>query len=259
MPRRLDKRWSGVVLGLCLLGLPDGLRADADDDGLEAAIEELFLGELVFPQEEGELQVTLGASVEDEETEAELALEWGLTDAWQVELEIEGAFEDGDNELGLIELGVRFAALDLGPNLHVGAGAALAWSPTESDEAPENAVFVEPTLILAKDWDEGQRYLFAQTSIEWVIDEGDLAPLIDGPEDALEWVVGGYVGTSWGGWTLEAAAERPLEGDERSTDWSLAAGVVFGLGEAWELGVGGVVGIEGEAEDAWLLQLTFEP
>ena len=47
-----------------------GPKTDDEDSEVEAAIEELFLGELVFPQDDGELQATLAASYGDGTTAA---------------------------------------------------------------------------------------------------------------------------------------------------------------------------------------------
>ena len=251
-----------IAPGLVLLLLSSGISsvARADDDEDEAAIQEVFLGELVFPQEAGEVQATLALAHDDENTSAGLAVEWGWTDSWQLELELDGVLDGDRTGLGRVEIGGRHSTLDLGSGFHLAAGLALAFTPEALDsERRRNALDLEPTLIVARDFTDGL-HGFVQLGLEWNLDEGDPSRSLadeDEPEDALEMVLGGYAATPWGGWTLEVAFERELE-DAEETESVAALGVVAKLGDGWELGAAGFVGLSDGAEDGFLLTLTVE-
>jgi hypothetical protein len=79
-----------------LLLLPYLVHADKPSEGVEEIIQELFIGQTVYSQEQFELQVTSGLSFAHNETldtfELPLALEFGITDRLQIELEGFGAF-----------------------------------------------------------------------------------------------------------------------------------------------------------------------
>lgn len=244
---------------LCLLGAALPVYADEDDGGedeVSAAVEETFLGELVFPQEAGELQISLGAAFGDEEDTADAVFEWGLTDAWQIEVELAGVLDGDETGLSTVELGVRYSKMDLGPHLHLGVGASLTMATRDLEESAEGSIFFEPALILAGSWDDGRTHLFTGLSTEWLIDDGDLVPGEEEPEDEIEWVLGGYRAGPWGTGTLELQAERDVEGEE-DTEWTAAFGWIFPLGSG-ELGIARAVQLEGDDDDLWLIRWTLE-
>ena len=90
---------AGLALALALAAAPVA-RADDDDaagllvvdeDDDRQPLEEAFLTELVYPQEQGETQLTFAPfyarSADGKATQSLVKVEYGLTDAWQVELE----------------------------------------------------------------------------------------------------------------------------------------------------------------------------
>ena len=70
---------------------PTDLQAPANpEEPDEQPMQEAFAGELVYPQEQREVQLTLGPSADwccDRAWDLPLTVEYGLTDAWQVEVE----------------------------------------------------------------------------------------------------------------------------------------------------------------------------
>lgn len=242
-----------LVLSMCL-GLWAGSIAASDTEG---AVEELFLGELVFPQEAGELQVGVGADIGDDGSSWSALMEWGLRDGWQLELELDGAFDGDERGLGTVELGARYAVLDVTPDFHLALGASLSWVAQDLDEAPRDTVFFEPSVVLARDVADGRGHLFAQIGGEWVVDEGSPHGLDVGEaEDAWEWVFGGYRATPWGVGVLEVQGERDVAGEEEA-EWRAALGWVFKL-EVGELGVARTVTLEGADDEVWMIRWVVE-
>ncbi|MCG8555368.1 MAG: hypothetical protein MJD61_08790 [Proteobacteria bacterium] len=113
-----------------------------EDDEFPQVLQELFVGEAVYPQELAELQLTLlghGLRTPDGDMfGSAAALEFGLTSRLQVELEISlehSAGADPDSPVSAPELGVYFAPLlCLEPELGVGTGLELTL-PHPSDDA----------------------------------------------------------------------------------------------------------------------------
>ncbi len=223
----------------------------------EATVEEVFLGDLLFPQEKGELQLTFGAAIGETLTSVVAGLEWGLTDAWQVELEVESLLNGNHPGVSRLELGGRYSAMNARPNLHLAAGLSLAFSPDATDTTPRHATSVESVVILGRDLAHGKLHLFTQLGAEWAINEGDLEPGVEAPEDEFEWVAGGFGQTPWGAATLEVGVDREFRG-EQEREWRLAVGWVFDL-KKWQLGFGHVFQMEDGEPDIWLVTWTFEP
>src|SRR5580765_6843396 len=72
---------------MILMAAADKIKAETKPQ----PVQELFQTDLVYPQEAGELQLTLAPAFRRERdasvSEISVSLEYGLTDAWQVEVE----------------------------------------------------------------------------------------------------------------------------------------------------------------------------
>ncbi len=190
--------------------------------------EEVFLSDLVFSQDRSELQVTAAPSVEDWNDRRALAtslgLEYGLTDAWQVELgwRTQPLAVERTHEL---EIGTRYSWLDIGGSrLHAAVGAEAEWEGTAFDA-------LSPYLVVARSL--GPVHAFA-TGV-WAVglnDEGT-----DGADEtARRWGLAGGAVLPAGPvfLTIEADWSHP-GGSNRLT---AAPGVVVPLTEAWQVGIG---------------------
>lgn len=249
----------GLVL-LLLLNLA-AFAAVADDDGeWEQPLEELFLSDLVFPQERGEVQVTLSASRADrqegERLQLPLTLEYGITDRLQVELEWGGYRRDrfdaddrSSDDFGDAEIGVSYSWMAVGDSpWHIATGLEVPvdlgntpMDDDESDEGEEEDEGIEPFFVLARDlgrWSGSQISLGGGAEVgegetEWF---GSLAGFVP---------VRGWVATAEINWTEEESYFTP--------------GVVWHPGGEWELGVGLPIGLGREADDwRWIATLTYE-
>ena len=127
-------------------------------------VNEVFQSETVYPQEEGEVQVSVGALFErgdeDRRSVTPLALEYGITSAWQVELEWDSVVSldprDGDRVWGSgdLEIGTKYAWMNVGDsNLHLAAGFELGLPVGRfGNGISEGVAEYEPYLIVAHDF-----------------------------------------------------------------------------------------------------------
>lgn len=156
--------WLAVaVAGTLLLG---GARTAAEEpeSPRENPLEELFLTDVVYPQEQGEWQFTLAPNFRREQhgrgLEVPISIEYGISDAWQIELEWT-AFHlrkpDGERTaggIGDLELGTQYSFLNLGgSDFHLAPRLTVEFPLGDIDrELTEGFVDYEPSLILARDF-----------------------------------------------------------------------------------------------------------
>lgn len=172
-----------------LFMIPSMVVAD-DDDGYEQPIQEVFQSELVFPQEQGEVQLTLSPEFskgsEAKVTVAPLTIELGLTDNWQVEAsfelykhhnpnvtmleedEIRAIGSHSNSGFGDIEVGTKYSFMNInGSNYHAAIGAEVLF-PTGDIEKRLTEGFreYEGYVIFAKDFPKcNYAQIFAQFGI----------------------------------------------------------------------------------------------
>ncbi|HEY7489558.1 MAG TPA: hypothetical protein VIH59_00405, partial [Candidatus Tectomicrobia bacterium] len=147
---------------ICITGLT-GLRADEDDNQIEQPIQEVFQTDLVYPQGKGEVQLTLTPQFhragQSRAWIMPLSIEYGLTDAWQVELEWE-MFKHRNPEarsttfgIGDLEIGTQYSFMHLaGAHFHAAVALHILF-PTGNinDDLTEGFIEYAPSLMLARD------------------------------------------------------------------------------------------------------------
>jgi hypothetical protein len=139
---------------------PSRSAAEESHDPLpEQIVNELFLGQAVTTQARHELQVTLGPSWrhhnKEDEITAPLEVELGITDRFQVGVELPAVFAPGEGGdvtagLGSAELEVFHNAIYDQPRqvaLSLGFGVSL---PASTEELDEQTVALEPLLVFYK-------------------------------------------------------------------------------------------------------------
>ncbi len=239
--------WKALVAAICIAGLgaiPAAVAAE--DEGLEAAIEELFLAELAFLQDAGEFQVSgrIGrqSSGEGSFDTASLALEYGINDWFQIGLE--GPYERYDADdmesaqrgFGKLELGFS-ARLHHSEGFIISAGLE-AELPTQDEDLGENEFEWGPQVNAA--WNGMGRQFYVGLNYETSADESAFGysaavALATGPiVPILEWT-----GTS----------------DEEGGHY-LTPGLVAELADDVEGSLGVTVGLDENAAD-WGLMLTL--
>ena len=152
---------------------------------VEEILEELFLGEVVFPQERGELQFTPGffwSHKREDDLAIPVLLEYGITDRLQIMCELPVELADEAAGLGNVELGGYcnfFSDANAGRAYGAGVGLAL---PTATTDVGEEAVIFEPFFIAYQEVGRVSVNVFTKLEIE--------AP-ISGEEDTQ---IGGEIG-----------------------------------------------------------------
>lgn len=137
-----------------------GLPSHGEGDGcsVEHYVEELFLGTAVYPQEQGELQLT-GGVFTGVETQGDwripFEVEYGLTDRLQIGLDVptdltwgEGAFRG----VGNVGVGVYYNFYNDGRTGRA-CGVGFDWGvPVDAPDEESTAHVYEPYFVLYQDW-----------------------------------------------------------------------------------------------------------
>ena len=264
--RRIRLALVGATAALALIIHATPLAAQTDDDGDAAWYQianEYFATAAVYPQERGETQLSLiprftsfdGGS----EVQAGLAVEYGITDRWQVELEWAPWVRLSPDHIaatsgpGPIEIGARRAFMALGDGaLHVSAGLDVGIPVGDVDDGLSDGLLeIEPSVVVARDLGtERPAQLFAQAGVGFV----DRVQDPSDPQEAeptaheVELAVGAALALGVPRVTLELSrsSNRWDGGDERET--YVTPGVVFVLDSGLEIGLGASFGIADDSE-----------
>lgn len=121
--RGIGIRYCNILACLLLLLLIANNTLYAENE-TEAPIQEVFRSDLVFPQEQGEMQFTVAPYFLNSENGSSelffpLGIEYGLTDSWQVELEAasrlwhKNAVENSGNNSVQYELSTMYSFMNL--------------------------------------------------------------------------------------------------------------------------------------------------
>lgn len=175
------------LLAIALVSFsPSFARADADADAgstnsQKRPIEELFKTDLVYPQEEGELELEL-ASVYQNHSGGDtwtlpVSLEYGLTDRWQVESEWDALVQRYPRNqpvargVGDVDVGSQYSFMNIGGSLwHLAARFSVQFPVGDvNKDLSEGFVEYQPALILARDFPElHHTQFFTEIGASWV-------------------------------------------------------------------------------------------
>jgi hypothetical protein len=259
---------------------PTGLAAaDEKKEAREQPIQEVFQTDLVYPQEKGEVQLTLAPRFhrvgKSNRLILPLRIEYGITDAWQVEFGWELLKhhnpDEGSTALGIgdLEIGTKYSFMNIAEaNVHAAVGFGVLF-PTGSINKGLTEGYIEynPSLILAKDFPELHHLqLFTQVGIglvqrakrpdnpgdkepaahEFTLDVGFFLP--------FHLLLGDFIFTSELNWGTNRWNNNGEEDQKYYTP-----GLVWNLPGAWEIGIGAPIGLNRDADDCRIISmLTFE-
>jgi hypothetical protein len=225
-------------------------------------VNEYFLTNSVYPQDRGELQLTTYPRIDFEDGHLfafPVAVEFGLTDRWQVEAEWVSLAVNRPDGLpgrsggGDFELETQYSLMNVGgSSTHValGFGVTIPAGPQEAGGSEGRAEF-EPSISVARDFPSGGRpsQLFGQVAVGFAGGEETTSGLEGTEPEASELFLGvGYViATGRARWTAELswATDEWNGGDE--SELYMAPGLVWDLPDTWELGIGTPIGLGGKA------------
>lgn len=247
------------LVALCGFGSAEAQEGDREYVQLA---NEYFLTSAVYPQEQGEIQLTTYPRVHFEDGHRSafpVAVEFGLTDRWQIEAEwVSFAVSRPDglpgwSGSGDFELETQYSLMNVGgssTHLALGFGVTI---PAGQQEAggTEGEVEFEPSISVGRDFRTGGRLsqLFGQVAMGLVSGEEEATGPGGAEPESHELLLGvGYViAAGRVRWTAELswATNEWNGGDE--TVLYFAPGLVWDLPDTWELGIGVPIGIGGEA------------
>lgn len=223
------------------------------------ALEELFQSEVVFPQEEGEIQLTVAPRYqwnrEARRTEVGVGIEYGITDAFQIGAEwasfarhapAGGGAEQG---IGDLDLAARYSWMNInGSHLHAALGVEVTLPTGDEDrELGEGEFAFAPSAVVAADiggWPGAQ--VFANFGVE-------IAPHAEGDERAA--------------WFLNFGAFAPFGDITTTLEFNLTEhegnyvtpGLIWRFADSWEGGFGVPIGVNGTADRYRVIaMLTYE-
>jgi hypothetical protein len=250
------------VLAL-LLAVPVHGQQAPDDEVFQIA-NEYFATTAVYPQERAELQLTLLPMVVSFDggsaTDVGVALEYGITDRWQVEAEwspwvrISPDDADARTGVGTLEIEARRAFMALaGGGLHISLGLEVGIPVGNVDDGfSDGFLEIEPSVVVARDFDVGApAQVFAQASFGFVERVRDPTDTSDAEPEAHEFglAVGGAVALGVPRLVLElSGGSNRWNNDGEERELYLTPGVVFVLPGEWEIGIGASIGLVDESD-----------
>jgi hypothetical protein len=220
-------------------------------------LQELFLTEVVYPQEKGEVQLMLGARIDraraDQSALVPFTIEYGLTDRWQIEAGWDGYSRDHATPLqGLtsarLSVGTKYSLMNIADTgVHAAFGTEVEFPRAGAFAADEGeqGVEIEPFIALAVDL---PAHLTAFGSAGASFEPGEAVDLIESgsrPDDrgtisaGMLWV--------WHWATLAAEYTNRSDGLPWRLDGValLTPSVVVHPHGKWELGVGLPIALRG--------------
>ncbi len=216
----------------------------------EQPVQELFFTETVYPQERGEIQLTLGTRLDrsrsDRAALTPVSIEYGLTDRWQIEAAWDGYTQFHQNPLRHLRsarasLGTKYSFMNLAHSrAHASVGVDVEFPDAGAfDDQGETEVEYEPVIAAAVDVSRHVT-LFGSAGASYSVN--DAADLGDAQDTGT---------LSAGALVAFHVVTIAMEYTNRSDDlpWRLngsplvTPSVIFHPGGKWELGFGIPIGL----------------
>ena len=225
-------------------------------------IQEMFQSNLVYPQEEDEIQFTLFPSfsknLSGQKARTLFEVEYGITDAFQVIFEWDGLLYNNPRAgstiagPGNIEVGAQYSWMGLGDgNTHFSFGnlIELPVGPVENG-LTEGFIEVQPFIVLARDFPKlNQSQIFFEFGFDWV-DQIRNAPESSEPEvDSITWNVGAFFPIGLWRATIEINGNNNKWDGGNRNDIYITPGTIYKLSKEWEIGVAAPIGATKTSDD----------
>lgn len=225
-------------------------------------IQEMFQSNLVYPQEEGEIQFTLFPSFRKSNNSKNartlFEVEYGITDAFQVVFEWDGLLYKNPNNgptisgPGNIEIGAQYSWMGLGDgNTHFSLGNLIELPVGPVDNGlTEGFLEVHPFAVLARDFpDVNQSQVFVEFGFNWA---EKIRSVPSGPDPAfnsISWNVGGFF--PLGSWraTLEFNGSNNEWDGGNTNEIFVTPGIINKLSREWEVGIAAPIGTTSTTDD----------
>ncbi len=225
-------------------------------------IQEMFQSNLVYPQEEDEIQFTLFPSF-SKNSSAQKArtlfeMEYGITDAFQIIFEWDGLLYQNPKTgptlsgPGNIEVGAQYSWMGMGDgNTHFSFGnlIELPVGPV-ANGLTEGFLEVQPFAVLARDFpDLNQSQVFVELGFNWADRIRSVPEGSDPATDSILWNVGAFF--PFGPWraTLEINGSNNKWDGGRENEIYVTPGIINKLSREWEIGVAVPIGATTSSDD----------
>ena len=224
-------------------------------------IQEMFQSNLVYPQEEDEVQLTLfpsfGKNKDSEEIVTLFEIEYGITDAFQFIFEWDGLLHKNPNNgstlsgPGNIELGGQYSWMALGDgNTHFSFGTLIELPVgAVNKKLTEGFMEIQPFVVLARDFPKfNQSQIFIELGFNWK-DQLRGSPEPKAEVDSALWNVGAFFPFEAWRATLEINGKNNNIDGGSSNEIYLTPGIIYKLSRSLEIGVANSVGITNSSDD----------
>ena len=257
------------VVAILILGQAQAAWGEGQgDEGVSQPLQEVFQTEVVYPQEKGEVQLTLSPRYQEGDSQDQiilpLTIEYGLTDAWQIELEWD-AFSHRNpttgantNGIGDLEFGTKYSFMNVADsNFHIAPGLGFGFPVGDPEKGlGEGMLEMEPFVSMAYDLPNlNNSQIFTQVAFGYV------NRLRGDEEEAHEitWNAGFFIPVGPVRLTSEFnwSTNKWNDGDEDNR--FITPGFVWDLPGTWEVGAGAPIGLNSESDNFRLIgMLTYE-
>jgi len=232
----------------------------------EQPLNEVFDTSLVYPQETGEIQLTLFPSVLTGDLHRTyrmlVGFEYGFTDSFQMEIEWDSLIslrppnEVRSSGIGDVEIGTQYSFMNIrGSNTHAALGFSSSFPSGDIDkELSEGVIEYEPSLILANDFPNFHNLqFFTQVRLALVQKVKERAdPAGEDSRAAHEFGWNGGVFMPFNRFIMTAElswlTNKWNNGGEESRV-RFTPGVVWNLPGTWEIGIATPIGFNDSAHD----------
>ena len=249
------ERVSGVGRAILVVGLLVLPRTAAGQDERSQPLQELFLTEVVYPQEKGEIQLMLGSLLDRSPSDLPallpLAIEYGLTNRWQIEAGWDGYTQFHRSPVthlrtARFSVGTKYSVMNIAHSpVHAAFGVDVEFPSADvlPDGEGEHDMEIEPFAAFAADL-RGRVTVFGSAGASLAPQEvADLARRGDRPDDRGTVSFGALIAFH----RATLAAEYTTRSD--GLPWRLngaplvTPSIIIHPGHEWELAVGMPIGV----------------
>lgn len=253
-----------AMLTMTIVGSGSAAFAQAERD---QPLQELFQTEVVYPQEKGAFQFMSAANFSrgNQKFSSDLTVEYGLTHAWQIDLQWESFVrkktEDGLTLRGSgdLRIGTKYSFLNIhGSHFHSAIGFELGLPAASANRGiSEGKIEYEPYIIVARDFPRLSRLqLFSQLGLTLAHSITRSTATADNHDGkTVELNSGMFVPYGHARFTMEINWSKAT----KENSLYLTPGIIWKLPRNLEFGVGMPIGLSRDAESfRTIVKLVYE-
>jgi hypothetical protein len=253
-----------VACVVALLLLP---RVVAGQEAPAQPVQELFFTEVVYPQDRGEFQFTLGARIDRAESPSSslvpLAVEYGITDHWQVEAGWDGyslglSSPFSDLQTARLSVGTKYSLMNIAHSrIHAAFGTDFEFPRASALDEGEDGMEIEPFAALAADlgW-----HLTVFGSVAASIQAHQAADAIAGERPDDRGTIGAGALVAYRRFTVAVEYTNRSDALPWRLDGSslLTPSIVIHPHGSWEIGAGFPIGLHGSHQAGFTINIIKE-